>query len=831
MAKALNELNEDFKNAYSMPGDDSRFEDSNVNAQAPIAPSRAPMSPQDLFSKLPEPGNPAEHLNVQEFKPKAIPEIFSSTVAPPPMPPEYFMDPRMDAQKTPNIDEPPSSAQWFTPKSPPPLSSLAPGPSQARSALDSLLSPTEIRMPPTLEELMPPAGYQSAPGNAEPWSARPAPQAYPSTQPDPAMQAEMAWQQEQARLAEYQRQQQEYAWQQEQAMQAEYQRQQEQAMQAEYARQQQEYQRQQQEYAWQQEQARQAEYARQVELARQAQYARQIQIMQAEQELARQQELANQAEYARQLEMARQAELANQAELAMQAEYARQMEMARQAEYARQAELAQQTDLARQAELAQQAELARQAEYAMQVEYARQVEMARQAELIRQAEYARQAEMARQSELAMQAEFAQQAELARQADMAMEEELRLQNELAWNPDNAMQTDLAWQPDLALQAELSTNAGLAKQKLGSEDWSSSVQPSPLDPSDPSVWLAKDSDPQSSNWMTQDIFLKSAVVSQEKRVTQVNSNSSTARHRNPWIPPEIPIASDTVSQDELKPEEQWDDDVYDPDVADSWLGEEKTPQQLQDEHQSNSRRAGEGKKSKKGQQQGKNDNKPKGQKRQSVADNNASNSNTGKKKQPKGDSTIKKKIFDVLFYLFLFIVVVVALNHTFTQKGRPIMILGFSVQNVLSGSMEAVYPKGSLILIRSVDPATLKVGDDINFEREENVTWTHRIKEIIKNYEGSGHPAFWTYGITSGTVDKDPVPSVNVLGKVIYCVPKMGIIVNFISKNIVLVLVIFSLLIALSFILPSLIRSYAEEMPKVAASQKKSGQSKDKKQRRA
>jgi signal peptidase len=142
------------------------------------------------------------------------------------------------------------------------------------------------------------------------------------------------------------------------------------------------------------------------------------------------------------------------------------------------------------------------------------------------------------------------------------------------------------------------------------------------------------------------------------------------------------------------------------------------------------------------------------------------------------------------------------------GRPVMVFGFSAQNVLSGSMQNVYPKGSVILIKHVDPNTLAAGDDINFEWEENVTWTHRIKEVIKNFEGSGQPGFRTYGTTSGATDDKVIRGVNVLGKVIFCVPKLGVLVGFISNNIILALVIFFLLIALSFILPSLIKSCAE-----------------------
>lgn len=122
-------------------------------------------------------------------------------------------------------------------------------------------------------------------------------------------------------------------------------------------------------------------------------------------------------------------------------------------------------------------------------------------------------------------------------------------------------------------------------------------------------------------------------------------------------------------------------------------------------------------------------------------------------------------DALFYIVLLAIVVAAV----VWKGTSAQVrtfAGFSAFTVLSGSMESEIPKGSLIITRQVDPATLQVGDDITYMKDATTTITHRIVEIVEDYQETGQRAFRTQGVMNSEPDKQLVPAVNVVGRVVF-----------------------------------------------------------------
>ena len=60
---------------------------------------------------------------------------------------------------------------------------------------------------------------------------------------------------------------------------------------------------------------------------------------------------------------------------------------------------------------------------------------------------------------------------------------------------------------------------------------------------------------------------------------------------------------------------------------------------------------------------------------------------------------------------------------------LQLFGMKPYAVLSGSMESVYPTGSLIYISDVDPTTLQVNDAITFRLKDGTIATHRIIEFV------------------------------------------------------------------------------------------------------
>ena len=65
-----------------------------------------------------------------------------------------------------------------------------------------------------------------------------------------------------------------------------------------------------------------------------------------------------------------------------------------------------------------------------------------------------------------------------------------------------------------------------------------------------------------------------------------------------------------------------------------------------------------------------------------------------------------------------------------------------------------------------PNTLQIGDDITYMANQTTSVTHRIVGIMENYENTGQRAFEAQGVMNSEPDRQPVPAVNVVGKVVY-----------------------------------------------------------------
>lgn len=108
-------------------------------------------------------------------------------------------------------------------------------------------------------------------------------------------------------------------------------------------------------------------------------------------------------------------------------------------------------------------------------------------------------------------------------------------------------------------------------------------------------------------------------------------------------------------------------------------------------------------------------------------------------------------------------VVSVN-TFDRTNRS--IFGFKAFIVLSDSMSATdFDAGDLVLVKEVDPSTLKEGDIISYQSTNTENYgevvTHKIRELTTDAEG--HPGFITYGTTTDTNDETIVTYSFVLGK--------------------------------------------------------------------
>ncbi|MFC4718923.1 signal peptidase I [Enterococcus lemanii] len=98
--------------------------------------------------------------------------------------------------------------------------------------------------------------------------------------------------------------------------------------------------------------------------------------------------------------------------------------------------------------------------------------------------------------------------------------------------------------------------------------------------------------------------------------------------------------------------------------------------------------------------------------------------------------------------------------------------YSIKVVLTNSMADKIPAGSIVITRKVKPDKLKEGDVISFFASDE-TVTHRItKKIKKNNEY----LFQTKGDANQLIDNNLVNTRDIQGKVLFFIPKIGIILQ-------------------------------------------------------
>lgn len=164
---------------------------------------------------------------------------------------------------------------------------------------------------------------------------------------------------------------------------------------------------------------------------------------------------------------------------------------------------------------------------------------------------------------------------------------------------------------------------------------------------------------------------------------------------------------------------------------------------------------------------------------------------------------KKILNTIYYIVLGAIIFVALLlifSTFPITGN------IKLLSVLSGSMEPTIHTGSVIIIKP--ESSYKVGDVITFSKntKTDVPTTHRIAET-KAVEGS--MVYKTKGDANNTEDNIETKETEVIGKVLFSIPYLGYIVDFVKKPVGLMLVI---------VIPAVIVIY-DELRKIGKELKK------------
>ena len=154
--------------------------------------------------------------------------------------------------------------------------------------------------------------------------------------------------------------------------------------------------------------------------------------------------------------------------------------------------------------------------------------------------------------------------------------------------------------------------------------------------------------------------------------------------------------------------------------------------------------------------------------------------------------------VALAVFMMIFTVISVS-TFDRADRN--LFGYKAFIVLSDSMSKTdFNAGDLVLVKEVDPSTLKEGDIIAYTSQNTSNYgetvTHKIRKLTT--DANGEPGFVTYGTTTDTDDETVVTYPYVLGKYSSHIPKVGAFFQFLKSTpgyIVCILVPFLLLILL------------------------------------
>ena len=136
----------------------------------------------------------------------------------------------------------------------------------------------------------------------------------------------------------------------------------------------------------------------------------------------------------------------------------------------------------------------------------------------------------------------------------------------------------------------------------------------------------------------------------------------------------------------------------------------------------------------------------------------------------NSNFKKALKIVSNALVILVIVFAFLLH-------GVQLFGLKPYSVLSGSMESVYPTGSLIYVAKTDPAAFETNDIITFKMPSGTVATHRIVELVPDEIDPDIIRFRTKGDENNIVDGTLVDFGSVIGKPVFSIPFLGYLATY------------------------------------------------------
>lgn len=104
-----------------------------------------------------------------------------------------------------------------------------------------------------------------------------------------------------------------------------------------------------------------------------------------------------------------------------------------------------------------------------------------------------------------------------------------------------------------------------------------------------------------------------------------------------------------------------------------------------------------------------------------------------------------------------------------------LVGIKIYGVMTGSMEPAYSVGGVVYVKSCDASKISEGDVITFRlgADTEAVMTHRVLQMDGSF-------FITKGDANNTEDPEPVSYDRLIGKVVFFIPKLAGLANFVDS---------------------------------------------------
>lgn len=169
---------------------------------------------------------------------------------------------------------------------------------------------------------------------------------------------------------------------------------------------------------------------------------------------------------------------------------------------------------------------------------------------------------------------------------------------------------------------------------------------------------------------------------------------------------------------------------------------------------------------------------------------------KSKKVGAGGILSSVIRTILTYAFCIGIILAAVLFAMDKSPQK-SVFGYRYYTVLTPSMMPAYSVGDVVIVKLANASDIREGDVITFNpsSDADTYLTHRVTEVLPDYEGTGVTCFRTKGDANEDEDSFLLDSSRLIGTVSFAIPKVGYLVRFVQLKWYLVLPLVLLIILL------------------------------------